>query len=340
MSMKTKLVIIPTIDVEGTHGNRPFEQLILGQVGTNEEWGVRKIAKILHKYDADGTFFVDVYEHTLWGMEPWEQVCVALAKQGQDVQLHTHPGWRDDPRDFDWIRELKRTKSFLGPEKDFMAKLSLKEQIDVLQYGSDLLYKWLGVRPIAHRSGGYSIDENTILALCQTGFKVDSSQNRAHPNSKLYWTFNAVTVKNGILQIPLTIYDRCFLSVGPRLRGTFRRLKTSVRFSKDSELVGFCKIALEVGLPVMNLFMHSYSLLKMDKYFKKNEPSIKSVRRLEAILRWGKEHPDVEIMSLSKYYESGLWRNYVSSSPDIVPRFAQGRQLIIDLFNKIRYTMA
>lgn len=339
--MDPKLVIIPTVDVEGSHGDHPFEQLVLGEVGTSEAWGVSKIATVLRKYDSAGTFFVDVYEHTFWGMAPWERVCVGLAEQGQDVQLHTHPGWRDDPRDFDWIRELKRTRSFLSPEKDLMAKLSLREQVDVLQHGSDLLYRWLGVRPIAHRSGGYSVDENTILALQEVGFKVDSSQNRAHPNSKLYWTFNALGMENDILQIPLTVYDRCFLPLGPRLRGTFRCLKTSVRFSMDSELVGFCKIALKVGLPVMNLFMHSYSLLKMDKYFTRIEPNPETARRLEVVLRWGKEHPDVEIMSILQYYESGLWRSRLSSPlPDIVPGFAHGWQLIVDLFNKVRYTFA
>ena len=339
--MAPKLLIIPTIDVEGTHGNHPFEQLVLGEVGASETWGVDKISRILREHDSAGTFFTDVYEYTFWGKTPWEQVCVRLAEQGQDVQLHTHPGWRDDARDFDWIRELKRRKSFLSPEKDMMAKLSLPEQIDVLGHGSDLLYKWLGLRPIAHRSGGYSVDENTILALQELGFKVDSSQNRAHPNSKLHWTFNALTVKNDILQIPLTIYDRCFLPLGPHWRGTFRRLKTSVRFSMDSELVAFCEIALKVGLPIMNLFMHSYSLLKMNKDVSRIEPNPKVARRLDAILRWGKEHPDVEIMSISQYYESELWQSHLApTSPDIVPRLAHGWQLVIDLFNKVRYNLA
>lgn len=340
----SKLVIIPTVDVEGTHGERPFEQLVLGDVGANEPWGIEKIARTLNHYGAAGTFFMDVYEHSMWGTDVWERACADLCVFNQDVQLHTHPGWRDDKRDFQWIRDLKRERSFLSPDKDFMTKLSIDEQIELLQHGVDLLTKWTGQRPIAHRSGGYSVNEQTIDALAATGFKVDSSQNRGHSNSQLRWSYNAPVVHRDILQIPVTLYDRCFVSMGPRLKGTYRRLKTSTQ-SPGNELIHYGEIALAGGLPVMNLFMHSYSLLKMDKYFRNIDPDPVALQSLDSILAWGSQHPDVAIMPIAEYYQSGQWERTLCRGPkaprcDFVPRISNPPGLISDLINKILYELA
>ena len=38
---------------------------------------------------------------------------------------------------------------------------------------------------IAHRSGGYSINENTMKALKNVGIKIDSSMQFLHPNCHL-----------------------------------------------------------------------------------------------------------------------------------------------------------
>jgi len=334
-----KLVIIPTIDVEGTHGEHPFQQLVLGEIGSDQAWGVAKISQILREYDAVGTFFVDVFEHTLWGMDPWEKICRELAALGQDVQLHTHPGWRDDPRDSDRLRSLKQTKSYLSQEKDMMAKLSLAEQVEVLQHGRGLLKTWLGTPPIAHRSGGYAVNEDTIEALQKSGFKIDSSQNRAHRNSQLAWSYNSPVMKNDVLEIPVTLYDRCFCRFLPRIKGTYRRLKTS-ELSLRSELTGFGEHALQTGLPIINLFLHSYSLLSINRSFTRIKANPEKARLLQDILLWGKEHPQVEIMSISQYFESNLWQQHLSpGSPDSVPGFFHPGQLVADLSRKIKYSL-
>ncbi len=59
------MIIIPTIDVEGVHGLRPLQQLILGEVGEQETWGPFRQAQIFQRFGIRATFFVDVYEHTL-----------------------------------------------------------------------------------------------------------------------------------------------------------------------------------------------------------------------------------------------------------------------------------
>ena len=104
------ITVIPTVDVEGVHGKNPFEQMILGHIGEKDSWGVFRLAKIFNEFGVRATFFVDVYEYTLWGELPIARICEQLVGMGQDVQLHTHPSWCEDHRDFKSLRELKKEK--------------------------------------------------------------------------------------------------------------------------------------------------------------------------------------------------------------------------------------
>ena len=141
------MTVVPTIDVEGVHGADPFGQFILGEVGDSKTWGVYRLAEIFRKYGVSATFFVDCYEHTLWGEDRMKEICQTLAEMDQDVQLHTHPAWRDDLHDYDWLRALKK-KSYFPQHLDLMAKLSFSEQVEVLEHGVELFEKWLGYRPL------------------------------------------------------------------------------------------------------------------------------------------------------------------------------------------------
>src|SRR5690606_38481699 len=189
-------------------------------------WGVYRQAEIFSRHGCSATFFVDVYEYTMWGVEPVREVCLRLLDVGQDVQLHTHPGWRDDPRDPDWLRKIRREKSYLGPDHDFMAKLSLEEQVDVLEHGAELLTTWTGQVPIAHRSGGYSIDGNTVAALSRVGIPVDSSMQFGHPHSRETWSRNAIVERHGVVELPVTVGLYTVSIPSPRGRiPLYRKLK-------------------------------------------------------------------------------------------------------------------
>ena len=107
------LSLLFTIDAEGVHGNRPFEQFMLGEVGESEPWGIELQAKIFNSYGVQATFFLDVYEHSFYGEDVMEQVVETLLKYNQDVQLHTHPGWFEDPRDFEHVTTMRRENHVL-----------------------------------------------------------------------------------------------------------------------------------------------------------------------------------------------------------------------------------
>jgi len=334
------VIVLPTIDVEGVHGDRPFEQMILGEVGDKETWGVFRLARTFQRFGVSATFFVDCYEHTLWGEEKMRRVCQQLAEMGQDVQLHTHPAWRDDPRDAAWLREHKRRNSFLTPERDFMAKLSLEEQIAVLEAGIDLFERWLGRRPIAHRSGGYSINADTISALRHTGIAIDSSMNASHPNSELVWSYNRVEKRSGVLEIPVTVMR---YSYGPWNRAT-RHLpqgklkKTDLHVCSFSDLKAFVRQGGRSGAPLMNLFMHSYSLLDCDSLlqptFTHLRPHRRRLRTLESFLEWAVAREDIRIMDCTTFLNEHRQNRLPQFGADFVPEIYSPGTLAYHGFRK------
>jgi hypothetical protein len=55
--------------------------------------------------------------------------------------------------------------------------------------------------------------------------------------------------------------------------------------------------AKENDIKVMNLFMHSYSLLNFDKDFKHFEPDWNDIEKLDA------KDPEIEVITIKQFYE-------------------------------------
>lgn len=328
------LTIIPTIDTEGVHGQRPFHQMVLGEVeGADEGWGVYRLADIFARHQVPATFFVDVYELSLWGEAPLRDVCVRLGQRGFDVQLHTHPGWRDDPHDFDWLRAHKREQSFLSQDKDFMVKLSMAEQADLLGRGMDLIESWTGKRPVAHRSGGYSINEDTLTALRQVGLPLDSSMHWRHPHSAVTWSRNAVVERDGLIEIPVTLIDYVFSLPGA---GTLYRksMKTDVDTCSLNELLAYVDQARRSGIKVMNLFMHSYSLLEFDADYRSFRPQPGDEAKLDAFFAAVADMDDVRVMDCAGVLECYRIAPEEFHGPDVVPEIRVNAKIAMLGINK------
>ena len=315
------LTVIPTIDVEAVHGKRPFEQLVLGDFGGDKSWGVFRQAEIFSKFGIAATFFVDVYEYTMWGEKPLRDVCRRLIDLGQDVQLHTHPGWRIDDQDSHWLQEHRRDNSYLGPEFDFMAKLSFEQQKQVLEHGIELLEKWTGHRPIAHRSGGYSINQDTIAALSMVGIPVDSSMNCSHSNSTLTWSQNAIIEREGLVELPVTVGEYVAnAGVGSVKYPFYRRLmKTDLDIFDTEEFVCYARQALDQDLRLMNLFMHSYSLVDLTKGWSRLNPDPEDAVKLETTIEHLAEMDNIQFMSCKSFYEAYKSQPEIFQGSDSVP---------------------
>jgi hypothetical protein len=290
------LYILPTIDTEGVHGNDPFQNFALGKCDNGEYYGALKMAEIFSRYSISATFFIDVYENSLFGEEVLEDLCVQLKELKQDVQLHTHPGWRDDPCDFEHVRSLKTTNSYLSSSKDFMSKLSLEEQISILKDGVDLLKKWIGEKPIAHRSGGYSLNENTFTALKEVGIPVDSSMHYLHPNSQFVLSKSQIIEHNNIIELPVTLCNVVFWKYK-------KLLKTDLDTLNLKELLEYVDISLKSNNVLMNFFMHSYSLLSYDYYYTKLNPSFSQEKKLINFIEKTLSNNEVKWIDTRTFYD-------------------------------------
>ena len=312
-------IILATIDVEASHGARPFEQMILGQTDQNQEWGVFKIAEILEQYGATGTFYVDVYEDVFWGEDKMKALCQQLDARGHDVQLHTHPSWRRDPRDSDDLNDFKQARTRFPPEKDFMAKLSFEEQRDFLLEGKKLLESWLGKPVQSHRSGGYSINGDTVRALTTNGITIDSSMNRSHSNSKLTWSDNKVVCKEGLFEFPVSYYNLFAFPGAPKILQ--RLMKTDL---DSTPLHVLQKLTLDFEkreLRTFHLFMHSFTLLDIAPDFSSFGIHQKRVERLHGYLKFAKDH-DFSVCSVSDATRIENWEAELLNGDDYIPQVA------------------
>jgi len=293
--------VIFTIDAEGVHGKNPFEKMMYGKIKSNEEYGAIYLAKIFKKFNISATFFVDIYEKYLFGEEPLKKICSQLIELEQDVQLHTHPSWRDDPTDFDFIRELKRKKCGYPQTKDFMYKSSLNEQIEILEEGISDLQKWIGKKPVAHRAGGYGVNFDTFKALSKVGIKIDSSMFYKHPNCKYYTNMNSLSIIENVLELPISCAEfkenLNFFGFNYANRKEIRRITLD-----DLELRWVYNLINEmknVNNLIIVIFFHSYSMLKIDKSFSHFSANIKKINLLKDLLNNLSNDLDIEFLSMN-----------------------------------------
>jgi len=204
---------------------------------------------LLDIFDQNGInaiFFASVFEYCRFDKASLCELLQHIESKGHDVQLHTHPIW------------------CYGQEH--MWQYSLKEQIEIIRHGKELIKDWLGKDPIAHRAGAYGANTDTLKALKENGIPIDSSMYFQHPNCKVTWSKNRIVEKDGIVEIPVTGFYRQkyldFLFYKVKYRRRF--IKTDINASTLNELLGFVEQARKKDIRVMNIFMHSYSLLRHD----------------------------------------------------------------------------
>ena len=161
------MYLIPTIDVEALRSLRrlgSYDMLIEGKLG-DRYWGVRKLIDVVRAFEARATFFVDVCEmgHS---EERMVALCRHIMERGCDVQLHIHPQFM-----FDVSRPL-------------LNQYSLEEQIDIVKRCKEVFYGLTNCYPMAHRAGGYGVNEDTFRALAACCIPVDASFFYGHPQCR------------------------------------------------------------------------------------------------------------------------------------------------------------
>ena len=313
------LTIVPTVDTEGFHGSAPFERFILGKIdGSGEEWGVFRIQDICRRNGASATFFTDVTESIYWGEDKFRDLTRRLADAGADIQLHTHPEFRG-PKD--GATRQPAAERILGPSagriRGPMTGLSFDQQRAFLEAGIGMIKRWTGTAPVAHRSGGYAINADTVRALAAVGIPLDSSMNAGHSNSKITWSNNAVVQRDGVIELPVTNQNYTFRLAGVEL---YRRaIKTDINACGVAELVAYVDDAVAGGATLMNLFMHSYSLLRFDRRYRRFSPDRAAARRLDRFLALMRQREDVRVMNCAQVLDRYRKSPGEFIGPDLVP---------------------
>lgn len=288
--MRIKLYLIISIDTESSDSPQAISRLDLFNPMfeglTNQQyWGYKKIIDICDKYHFKATFFVSVFECKKYGEDTLRNVCEEIKGKGHDVQLHTHPIW-------------------LG-EKRYMSDHSIEEQTQILSHGKKLLEKWITDIPVAHRAGGYGVDENTLKALAENNFKIDSSHFFQHPNCVLSITNNRVVQQSGVIEVPVTYFIREYKMKTLSNSIIFNRkfVKTDIDSASLNELKEFIKFAKNNDLKIFNLFLHSYSLLKINPSFTQFKQDYSDCDKLDKILDYISNDSEICVISMRDFYE-------------------------------------
>jgi hypothetical protein len=292
------IYITISIDVEGVHCNSPFESMIMGRplslipraLSRNNEYGVQFIADIISHYGLKAIFFIDTYERILHGNAAMTMLIKNLSRMGHSCELHTHPSWRIDSRDSYKITALKNV--YKDRDCDLMALLDYKTQLSFISQEKSWLSAQTGRPVLAHRSGGYSINQDTVIALENNNIKLDFSFNPFHSNCKLSYA-------------DLDDYCCKFVPVSSIFMGNKRRIiKLDLCRTPPSLIKSLCNrlslLSSEGYDFLLDIMTHSYGLLAYSKDFKQLSPSRVFIRNLREVCSFVSSHPMIKVVDSSE----------------------------------------
>ena len=315
--------IFITIDVETSIGGafakpdklRPVgaDKRIYGQIG-KREFGIPLIIDILNKHNLKATFFVEPFCSFYFGEKIIKEICHYILNRGHDVQLHLHPNYQIFKCP-DWQERAKRKELF----PDIIARYTLDEQINLIKQGKKILEKY-GIKPIAFRAGCFGANLNTLMALKENDFLIDSSYNLSflgktcfiHPLhltshlspltsyvSRLTY-LNDLTLINGIYELPITNYYDFKI-------GNFKRLRTlDVCAVSFYEMKKILRYALKKGPKHITFILHSFSLIKKrDVQYKTARPNFIVINRFKKLCEFLSKNKNLfKVIALSQFAQS------------------------------------
>jgi hypothetical protein len=86
-----------------------------------------------------------------------------------------------------------------------------------------------------------------------------------------------------------------------------------------AELVAFADHAVAHGATLMNLFMHSYSLVRFDRRYRRFAPDRAAAQRLDRFLALMHRRDDVRVMSCAQLLDRYRVAPEEFAGPDLVP---------------------
>lgn len=307
-----KLYITITIDTENPQipyvaGTCKTDTLLNSNMKKN--YGIKYIVSAFKEYGIQATWYLNIYEKYFMGERLLADVCDILMKNGQDIQLHTHPVWLMDPK------ERKRI---------YMNQYSFDEQLYIIEKGVEDIFKLTGKNPIAHRGGAYGIDKNTLLALNVAKIKIDSTLFYKNSNCKVSSVYkNAIHKLHGITEFPVSVYKIETNYINPYKTNNNRIEKVDINYSTTSDIKNVCESNIKKHNIYTNIFMHSFSFYRF--FYDEIKPGVSlfksdknTLKRFHDIMSYLCNNSKIEIVTVSQLYEK--LRNIRMSSNDYMPK--------------------
>lgn len=288
--MTDKTYMIITVDVEDFFLPRPRADMIFARIA-GEYYGITKMMDIMDTCNVKGTFFVDVYNRETLNEGLIKEATQEIDRRGYEVALHVHP-------------EIPRGNRGYRIE-EVISKYTLEEQIKMIKKGAELIDRWIGKFPKAHRAGGYGANYDTLRALGECDLLIDSSMFYGHDMCGLnepLLTINAPEVWNHVLEIPITVtLNRYILKL---LNREFKVLelhkKVDLGWSNLKELKVQISELKRMGVSPIVVFLHSYSFVDLRGGFRPDRRTESSFREL---VRWMSTLKNAEILTIQDFYD-------------------------------------
>ncbi|MBW2738493.1 MAG: hypothetical protein JRE64_06500 [Deltaproteobacteria bacterium] len=329
-----KVSVFITIDTEHSVGGalqdsslKPVgnERRIFGKI-KNKEYGIPLIMDIAERHSISLTFFVEVFSRSYFGEEETSRVCEYILNRGHDIQLHLHPLFLnfDSPNPADQVY------------KPTMTSYDLHTQTEMIRDGKRLLFRYGVNNLIAFRAGGFAANLDTLKALQENGFLIDSSLNRYYlrTHCKLHaLDINDISEVEGIWEIPVTNFFEFLVLGGGRPK------PLDINGISFLEMKSILRSALTDGPFNITFLMHSFSFVHNSGVEnKKARPRYQVIRRFEQLCRFlsdNAENYTVRTFGSLKQYELSVMNKKanhilprVSSILSIIRLFEQAKERI------------
>jgi len=247
---------------------------IYGRIG-GKEYGIGLIMDIAERFGLKIIFFVEVFNKYFFGENETRQVVETILSRGHDVQLHLHPNY------LNFTLERPRTLKF----SDLLADYPLDRQIELLYEARQTLESYGAPRVVAFRAGCFGANTDTLKALAQNGFWVDSSYNGAFlggPCLMPDWGINDIIVRDGIYEFPVTNFHE---STWMRPE---RRMPMDINGVSFEEMQHVLESSLrKEGPHAITVILHSFSFVHArDVQYRNVSPRRHVVRRFEKLCRF------------------------------------------------------
>ncbi|HEU4726131.1 MAG TPA: polysaccharide deacetylase, partial [Candidatus Eisenbacteria bacterium] len=241
-----------------------FRRYVYGPTSRGD-YGLPIQFKILNDHGLTAAFFVEPLFSLRFGRGPLEEMVGLVRNAKQEVQLHLHTEWLDEPaeRVFPEIRE----------KRQFLYMFDGAQQTRLFEVGLGLLRGSGATGVNAFRAGSFGLSEETFAAARAAGLAFDTSFNpaSAHPINRRRRYLRPVEV-DGIAEYPLTIFRD----------GLGKIRQAQVGSCSLGELKRCLWSARDAGWGAVVILSHNFEMMNANK----DRPDMIVVRRFEGLCRF------------------------------------------------------